>query len=37
MKKTIATVTSAFKTPAVDVKSIYNADFLPPAADRRLQ
>jgi NitT/TauT family transport system substrate-binding protein len=37
MKKTIATVTSAFKTPAVDVKSIYNADFLPTAADRRLQ
>lgn len=37
MKKTIATVTSAFKTPAVDVKSIYDADFLPPAAERRLQ
>jgi NitT/TauT family transport system substrate-binding protein len=37
MKKTIAIVTSAFKTPAVDVKSIYNATFLPPAADRRLQ
>ena len=37
MKKTIAIVTSAFKTPAVDVKSIYNADFLPTLADRRLQ
>jgi len=37
MKKTAETVTTAFKLPPVDAAAIYRPEFLPPAAELKLQ